>query len=159
MKAREIPVSLPHPALMEADWGDCFEVVVSQPGLSAEQAARQAFETMPAWSGALLAVRNLLVRPFGLKGDPEAAAAKAPRIGMFPIVAQSDREMVLGFDDRHLDFRIVVETEPSGPSGSQTAVRLMTLVKRHNRLGRIYLAAIMPFHKLIVAGTLTRVAR
>ena len=34
----------------------------------------------------------------------------------------------------------------------------MTLVKRHNRPGRIYLAVIKPFHKLIVARTLARVA-
>ncbi|MDP3523860.1 MAG: DUF2867 domain-containing protein [Hoeflea sp.] len=156
MKTREIPVSLPHQALMEADWGDCFEVVVAQPGLSAEHAARRAFETMPAWTGALMALRNLLVRPFGIKGDPEAAA-KAMRIGMFPIVAQSHGEVVMGFDDRHLDFRIVVETEPSGDH--HTSVRLMTLVRRHNRLGRIYLATIMPFHKLIVARTLSRLAR
>ncbi|MBC7280844.1 DUF2867 domain-containing protein [Hoeflea sp.] len=104
-----------------------------------------------------MALRNLVVRPFGLKGDPEAAAAKAGRVGMVPIVAQSKRELVLGFDDRHLDFRIVVQTEPCGDD--QTSVRLMALVKRHNQLGRVYLAAIMPFHKLIVSSTLSRVAR
>ncbi|MBU4529874.1 MAG: DUF2867 domain-containing protein [Hoeflea sp.] len=155
MKAREITVLLPHPALPDADWGDCFEVVTDQAGLTAEQAARLAFGKLPAWTGALMAVRNLVVLPFGLKGDPEAAAAKDRRIGMFPIVAQGERELVLGFDDRHLDFRIVVQTEPAG---SLTGVRLMTLVQRHNRLGRVYLAVIMPFHKLIVASTLSRVA-
>ena len=29
-------------------------------------------------------------------------------------------------------------------------VRATTYVKTHNRLGRIYLAAVMPFHRLIV---------
>jgi hypothetical protein len=60
-----------------------------------------------------------------------------------------------GLDDRHLDFRIVVETE-SLPD-SRTAVRMMTLVKRHNLPGRLYLAVIMPFHKLIVKTALSRV--
>ena len=63
--------------------------------------------------------------------------------------------MVLGFDDRHLDFRIVVETQAAGED--QTSVRLMTLIRRHNLLGRAYLAAIMPFHKLIVASMLSRI--
>ena len=42
MKAREIAVTLPHPALPGADWADCFEVTVSGSGLTAEIAARLA---------------------------------------------------------------------------------------------------------------------
>lgn len=155
MKAREIAVTLPHPALPGADWADCFEVTVSGSGLAAEIAARLAFEQMPKWVGGLMALRNLMVRPFGLQGDPDAAAAGAPRVGMFPIVSNDPDEIVLGFDDRHLDFRIVVQTEAL--NHQQTSVRMMTLVERHNRLGRMYLAVIMPFHKLIVASTLSRV--
>lgn len=156
MKAREIPVTLPHPALPGADWGDCFESLSSAPGLTAEAAARRAFDTMPGWVRGLMALRNLLVRPFGLKGDPEAASAGAPRIGMFPVLENSPTQCVLGFDDRHLDFRIVVETQVL--PDTETAVRMMTLVKRHNLFGRVYLGVIMPFHKLIVATTLSGVA-
>lgn len=155
MKAREIPVSLPHPALPGADWGDCFERCVNQPGLTAEVAARSAFERMPKWVGGLMALRNLLVKPFGLKGDPEAASQGSARVGIFPVLSNMPEQCVLGFDDRHLDFRIVVETDPL--PDSQTAVRMMTLVKRHNLLGRTYLAGIMPFHKLIVKSALSRV--
>ncbi|MGJ8572991.1 MAG: DUF2867 domain-containing protein [Hoeflea sp.] len=155
MKAREIKVSLPHPALPGADWGDCFEVVVSDTGVTAEIAARRAFDRMPKWVGGLMAIRNLMVRPFGLQGDPEAAAPGGQRIGMFPVIRNDPDEIVLGFDDRHLDFRIVVQTET--PENQQTSVRMMTLVERHNSLGRMYLAVIMPFHKLIVASTLSRI--
>ena len=156
MKAREIVVSLPHPALPGADWADGFETLAARSGLSAEVAARQAFERMPKWVGTLMALRNLIVRPFGLKGDPDAVSAGAPRVGMFPIISNEPGEIVLGFDDRHLDFRIVVQTEALDEQ--QTAVRMMTLVKRHNLLGRSYLTVIMPFHKLIVASTLSRVS-
>lgn len=155
MKPREVEARLPHPALPGADWADCFEVTASPAGLSAEAAARKAFAAMPPWVGALMWLRNIVVRPFGLKGDPEALAAHGPRIGMFPVISSSPTEVVLGFDDRHLDFRIVVETEPFG--GTQTSVRLMTVIRRHNRLGRVYLATIMPFHKLIVASMLSRI--
>ena len=153
MKAREIAVNLPHPALPGADWGDCFETMVAETGLPAATAARRAFEHMPAWAKGLMALRNMLVRPFGLKGDPEAAAAGKPRVGMFPVISEQPDEIVLGFDDRHLDFRIVVATEAA--ENQRTAVRLMTLVKRHNLFGRVYLATIMRFHKLIVARTLS----
>ena len=154
MTVREVQVLLPHPALPGADWADCFEALSADGGLSAEAAARQTFGRMPFWVAPLMALRNLVVRPFGLKHDSEAAIAGAPRIGMFPIISNSADEIVLGFDDRHLDFRIVVETHPQM---GKTAIRLMTLIKRHNRLGRIYLAVITPFHKLIVAAALARV--
>jgi hypothetical protein len=155
MKAREISVTLPHPALPGADWADCFETLSGDAELTADAAARRAFEMMPGWVGGLMALRNLLVKPFGLKGDPEAASAGVPRIGMFPVISSTPTQSVLGFDDRHLDFRIVVETEAF--QDKQTAVRLMTLVKRHNLLGRAYLTVIMPFHKLIVATVLSRI--
>ena len=154
MKACEIAVSLPHPALPGADWTDCFEVQLHVSGLDAETAARRCFDEMPGWVAGLMALRNMLVRPFGLKGNPEAAAAGRPRVGMFPVTSNEPGEIVLGFDDRHLDFRIVVETEVL--ENNQTAVRMMTLIKRHNLLGKVYLATIMPFHKLIVARTLSR---
>ena len=75
MKAREIPAQLPHPALPGADWADCFETQVQVSDLSAEAAARRAFDHMPGWVEGLMAIRNMLVRPFGLKGDPDTAAA------------------------------------------------------------------------------------
>ena len=146
---------LPHPAFPGADWGDCFEIVVMNGVTDAEAAARSAFERMPWWVGPLMAIRNLAVLPFGLKGDPDAAADDRERIGMFPVVSRQPSQVVLGFDDRHLDFRIVVESDRL--TDERTSVRVMTLVKRHNRLGRFYLAAIMPFHKLIVASTMTRI--
>jgi dihydrolipoamide dehydrogenase len=155
MKAREIPLSLPHPAFPGADWGDCFETLSDDPALPAVAAARRAFEKMPRWIGGLMTLRNLLVRPFGLKGEPEAASQGSGRVGIFPIIRNSPEQCILGLDDRHLDFRIVVETE-SLPD-SRTAVRMMTLVKRHNLHGRLYLAVIMPFHKLIVKTALSRV--
>jgi len=155
MKAREITVSLPHPALPGADWADCFEVRTDRSGMTAEAAARRAFERMPKWVDKLMGLRNVLVRPFGLKHDPEAAASGAPRVGMFLVISNDPGEIVLGFDDRHLDFRIVVQTEAL--EDQQTTVRMMTLIKRHNLLGRFYLSVIMPFHKLIVASTLSRV--
>ena len=96
----------------------------------------------------LLALRNLVVRPLGLKTRVEAGE----RFGMFPVVASSPERVVLGFDDWHLDFRIVVDVVAG------RSVTLTTLVKRNNWAGRAYLALVMPFHKRIVLATLARVA-
>lgn len=157
MSVREVMPALPHAALPEADWADCFEMLVSGPPLSAETVARQAFERMPSWVDGLMRIRNILVRPFGLKRDSAEIPAEMARVGFFPVISQTDRELVLGFDDSHLDFRIVVRAEPAG--AALTRASMMTLIRRHNLLGKAYLAAIMPFHRLIVRRSLGRVGR
>jgi hypothetical protein len=98
-------------------------------------------------------LRNLAVTPFGLKrGAPIGAA----RIGIFSVVSASPERVVMGFDDVHLNFRIVVDVAPVG-SGQQ--VTATTFVRTRNRLGRLYLAAVKPFHRAIVPAMLAQVGR
>lgn len=156
----EVEPDWPHWALPDADWADCFEVIVAAPAggeslLSADLVARQAFGHLPAWFHGLLKLRNILVWPFGLKGDAADVPAEVERMGIFPVVHKQPREVVLGFDDRHLNFRIVVTAEPD--DAGATRARMMTLVHRNNAFGRAYLAVITPFHKLIVRTSLFRV--
>jgi hypothetical protein len=76
-------------------------------------------------------------------------------IGIFPVVSQTPGRVIAGFNDHHLDFRVVIDvTEP----GDLRQVTATTLVKTHNWLGRTYLAIIMPFHRLIVPALLRQVA-
>jgi hypothetical protein len=53
-----------------------------------------------------------------------------------------------------LDFRVVVDVTPPGGVRQVTAT---TLVKTHNRLGRTYLAIILPFHRRIVPALLRQI--
>ena len=57
-----------------------------------------------------------------------------------------------GFDDRHLEFRVSVLSRDG-------RVSLATWVHPHNLGGRLYLAAIMPFHIMVARNALARVAR
>ncbi|CUX09346.1 conserved hypothetical protein [Agrobacterium tumefaciens str. CFBP 5621] len=58
---------------------------------------------------------------------------------------------MLGFDDRHLDFRIVVDLEERG-NGQMVIVT--TIVRRKNLFGRLYLLVVEPFHRRIVPATM-----
>jgi hypothetical protein len=99
-------------------------------------------------------LRHRLVAPFGLKTRaPNESGADI--IGLFPVVSQTPDRLVAGFNDKHLDFRLVVDVAAAGQSQSVTAT---TLVLTHNLLGRAYLAIIMPFHRLIVRALLRQVA-
>ena len=55
--------------------------------------------------------RNLVVVPFGLKSDGlRDARGAAQRVDIFPVLEQTDNRIVLGLNDRHLDFRIIVQS-------------------------------------------------
>lgn len=147
---------LPDPALPLADWADRYEIVVPATELTAIEAARLALGHFPRWVRILMAIRNAAVAPFGLKSSGYRSANAMEMIGLFPVVAQSPRQAVLGFDDRHLDFRIVVNVDDS-PKGK--VVSVTTLVRRKILFGRFYIAVITPFHNLIVSAMLSNVGK
>lgn len=147
--------ALPHPALIEADWADRYAVISPERAMPAIRAAELALGQSPVWVRRLLGIRNRVVAPFGLRAA-EMNPGEAGFVGAFAIVSERDDQVVLGFDDKHLDFRIVIEVASAGTAGSKVSVT--TLVKRHNTFGRLYILAVTPFHRLIVKTTLGRLA-
>jgi Protein of unknown function (DUF2867) len=130
-------------------------VAVDGTALDARGAAQKMLGRQPRWITALMALRDYLVTPFGLKTSEANNTTTTDAIGIFPVLSQSPARLVAGFDDSHLDFRVVVDVANAGPGQQVTAT---TLVLTHNRLGRMYLAIILPFHRLIVRSMLRQVA-
>ena len=131
----------------EVGRGDFIDGYAVQSPLSARVAADIGL-SLPGWAGALLALRNRLVRPLGLKTEVSNTGSGA----IFPTTHEDATEVILGTDDRHLNFRICVRQEAG-------RVHMATWVRRNNALGRFYLAAVMPFHVLIVRDAMRRIAR
>jgi hypothetical protein len=137
-----------------AQFGDSFRVAVSDNTLDARQAAERMFLRQPGWINGLMKLRNLLVTPFGLKRPTNRKALAKNSIGPFPVISETPQRLVAGFNDKHLDFRIVVDVTGSIPDRQISAT---TLVKTNNLLGRIYLTIIMPFHRMIVPAMLRKI--
>ncbi|MBR1149945.1 DUF2867 domain-containing protein [Bradyrhizobium sp. JYMT SZCCT0428] len=154
MTVREVTPAIDPNTLPGAQFADAFRIEIGDRALNARQAAERMMARQPRWAEALLTLRNILVTPFGLK---TSGASSKPRemVGIFPIVSEQPDRLVAGFNDKHLDFRIVVDVATSGAAREVTAT---TLVLTHNWLGRTYLAVIMPFHRLIVRSLLRQVA-
>jgi len=150
---REVEVSLPHDALPDADWADAYQVEVGRSFENARSAGEVIINSFPKWTYPALVLRQILVSPFGLKGAD--AVAKTDRMGIFPVVAQTDSRVVAGFNDRHLDFRVVVDLEDGD---HRQTVTLATVIRRHNRLGKFYLQMVLPFHRLIIRSALAKLA-
>jgi Protein of unknown function (DUF2867) len=136
--------------LKVADFTDTYSVQVAEP-LDALEAARRMVGRRPRWVDGLLMLRNFAVAPFGLK---RGAPTEAERIGILPVVSASPERVVMGFDDAYLDFRVVIEVTPEADGHRVTAT---TFVRTRNRLGRLYLAAVKPFHRAIVPAMLAQV--
>lgn len=122
--------------------------------------ARFALERQAPWVDGLMEVRDGVVSLFGLK---TAAALRAdtapgvPRIGLFRIYETHPEEVVLGEDDRHLDFRISVLRRATASGGHEVVA--VTVVHCHNLLGRNYIRLIAPVHRRVVRSALDRAAR
>jgi Protein of unknown function (DUF2867) len=137
-----------------AQFADAFAITVDRP-IDARLAAERMLGRSPRWVSLLMRLRNRLVSPFGLKTPhPDDAAVARATIGIFPVISESAERMVAGFDDHHLDFRVVVDVVPE-PRGQR--VTATTLVLTHNLLGRTYLAVILPFHRVIVRSMLQQI--
>lgn len=152
--ATERTVELPHAAFSDADWADAWTTTTRHRFDTARQAAEAVHRATPGWVGPLMGLRTLAVAPFGLKsGLSHRHLAPTDRIGFFPVRDETGDRVVVGMDDKHLDFRCVLDLDKAR---DRQTVTVTTLIRRHNRLGRTYLAAILPFHRLILRACLSR---
>lgn len=127
------------------DFADAYAIDVP-PATTARSLAEAVFASAPPWVAALMAVRHAVVAPLGLvakRRSIERAARVAnrtgDRVGVFPVLAEARDELVLGLDDRHLDFRVSVRIlEDAGPLRGVVCSR----VQIHNALGRAYFAVV-----------------
>jgi hypothetical protein len=157
VKPVEVPAADPQATLPGAQFTDAYAMTVTGQSLTAMAAAERAFGRSPAWIGRLLQVRNVLTAPFGLKPGRLELGGAQDRVGLFPLLRQSEDQIVLGLDDRHLDFRLLVDVRDLG--AGQQSVTATTVVKTHNLLGRAYLAFVLPFHRVIVKTMLAQALR
>jgi hypothetical protein len=105
------------------------------------------FAGIPGWVGALMRVRHVLVKPFGL----DTGEARSLGDG-FPVLSSGPARVVMGMDDKHLDFRLVVDVDESAGD-----VALTTLVQIHGGLGRAYWAVVRHFHPVVLRSMIARI--
>lgn len=126
-------------------------------------------ENRPTTVSRLMHVRNVLVRPLGLRTSPLGCPVSSllndcPQrfAGRFPVLAQSvaddDRcaQVLLGADDKHLRFRSCVSVEIM-PNGNARFI-LGTRVRNRNLFGHLYMRAIDRTHRGHVAPAMLRMA-
>ena len=164
IEAHAVPIpsdSVLAPLYVGADLLDAFSIhLPAGANDDLEVLVRAGFERPAGWIRALTRVRDAMMATVGVKSSRAigaAAAARGPVIGYFPLLSKSAGELVVGEDDRHLDFRVAVLVRTDAQGGRELVV--VTVVHCHNRLGRTYLAVIAPFHRAIARASLEQAAR
>lgn len=134
------------------DYHDTFEkCVYGRMEITPLELLHLIFSKFPWWVNALMEFRNILVKPFGLKNDGFEEHLSEM------IQYRSEREIVIGMDDKHLAFYVSLWCS-STENDSQT-LGVTTVVKYNNWLGRVYFFFIRPFHKLIFRNLLNNVLK
>jgi hypothetical protein len=141
-------VPIPRRTLVEKafprfDYADAYRMpaVGSAPDL-----ARRMLRGRSRLGSGLLRVRDLLVRPFGIR--PAHRGGGAVRIepgasaGAFQVLEVTEQEVLFGEDDRHLDYRVSLFAQ----DGQAT---LSTVVRFHGLTGRVYFFLVRPFHRML----------
>ena len=130
------------------DYIDSFsKVMVTGQALTPEDFRNLAFSRFPKWIGWLMNFRNAIVKPLGLD--------TATRFTDM-VLDKNLHEEILGMLDKHLDFHVSMWCGEYH-EGKQE-LRITTVVKYNNWLGRAYFFIIRPFHGIIVKSILKHVA-
>ena len=141
------------------DYADAFRIKLgTDSDLSMTELAHQVFgksESYPIYVRFLLWLRDLLVKPFGLltAGDIEKTLDNDEWIGFFRVYQNSENEIIIGGDDRHLDVRVSLLRTMNDKTSFLT---ISTFVRLNNLLGKIYFAVIRHFHRIIVPDTIKK---
>jgi len=162
-----IKTSLPKRSILNADhkkynYVDSYKDVLTdnENKFNSADVGKAFFLSGPKWVEKLFSLRNKIVSKFGLKTSGKIINRQAQldnfkceageQLGLFKVFSKTDNEIILGEDDKHLNFRVslFVEQQPANPQKKD--ITISTTVEFNNWFGRLYFLPVRPFHKLIV---------
>jgi len=89
-------------------------------------------------------IHRLTRRPLDRVRNPPCHYVVGEKIGVWPIFALSENEVIVGRDNKHTDFRLSVLKVLDSDG---TSVVVSTICSVHNLFGKLYLFFVVPFHR------------
>ncbi|GAA4234146.1 DUF2867 domain-containing protein [Postechiella marina] len=142
------------------DYSDSYQTYYldKNSNISSTQIGKAFFASAPKWSEKLFELRNRIVSIFGLKISEKNKDRQqqlenftyepGSSLGLFNVYSKTENEVILGEDDKHLNFRISLLKENAQTQNKKLTIT--TVVKYNNWFGKLYFLPVKPFHKLIV---------
>ncbi|MCI4669552.1 MAG: DUF2867 domain-containing protein [Bacteroidia bacterium] len=167
-----IKKKIPDPSLINSsldriNYEDSFAIELeSELYIPLEKLLVEFFHSIPSWFHALFWLRNRIVSVFGLKtGSDKRSETEnfmenykgqpGESFSLFKTFGRTESELMVGEDDKHLDFRMSLFR--TGSNGS-TQIEVATVVRFNNWLGKAYFVPVKFFHRLIVPIMLKNMA-
>lgn len=163
--------NLPQQSILQAnktkyDYIDSFVGILndSQHTLTSTQLGTTFFTSSPEWVGKLFDLRNKIVSLVGLKTAGKMSEKEqqlenfkcevGEQLGLFKVFHKTENEVVMGEDDKHLNFRISLFFNSSSLDLNKKELFISTTVEFKNWFGKLYFLPVRPFHKIIVPAML-----
>ncbi len=163
-KSKIPAVSVLNGVFPRIDYQDCYAMDVYRNDIELNDVVRCFFTTAPAWVVKLMKLRDNLGKMVGLKtnnalekssSDPNISSFKpGEKFGLFQILERNENEVIMGTDDKHLNFRVSIFLSDQGPAKK---ISISTIVVLHNSFGRAYMKMVTPFHKMVVPGMMNKI--
>lgn len=117
----------------------------------------------PPWVLALIKLRNQIAACAGLKRGtlPKSTGnsirhTPGSQAGFFKCFECTENEVILGENDKHLDFKVSILRQTDAELPHRKTVVISTVVHYNNWMGKVYFFFVKPFHQLIVRSMLQR---
>ena len=137
--------------------------------INVSSVAKAFFISSPKWIGQMLQLRNQIVSRFGLKTEGSELSKEellanfscepGDQVGLFKVFEKTNNEVVLGEDDKHLDFRVSLFLTPLHKNSTKKDLTISTTVIFHNWMGRLYFLPVKPFHRIVVPTMLKAIVK
>ncbi|MBX3254646.1 MAG: DUF2867 domain-containing protein [Chitinophagaceae bacterium] len=153
------------------DYVDSFQglIIDKENKLRSTDIGKAFFSSAPKWIDTLMNLRNKTVSVFGLKTPGNIVdrqmilknfrCEKGEQVGLFRIFDKTENEIILGEDDKHLDFRVSLYLDKPNIEQVEKRLTISTSVNFNNWFGRLYFLPIRPFHSLIVPTMLKTIIK
>jgi len=144
----------------EYDYEDSFQYTIKVPPSQMDILAigRAFSQPGPKWFKMLFSLRNKIAKLVHLKTPDITTEGQqendhweiGKKAGIFTFYAKTEHELILGDDDKHLNFRVSLFMQPATQESSETIVTVSTVVKLNNWLGKVYFFFVKPLHRMFV---------
>ncbi len=163
--------SILNTSLKEYDYVDSFYGVLNdiENKITSVDLGKAFFSSGPKWVGQLFNLRNKIVSVFGLKTSGNLVDRQqqlnnfkcepGEQLGLFKVFNKTENEVIIGEDDKHLNFRVSLFLDKSKTDKSKKNITISTTVEFNNWFGRLYFLPVRPFHKFIVPTMLNGIIK
>lgn len=142
---------------------------IGQQPVSVDNVACLFLTAGPKWADTLMNIRDKVAGVFGLKtskqmgdGQNQAKVVKyevGQRMGIFKVIEKTDHEIILGEEDKHLNFKVSLLLETVAKAPNTRRISITTAVKFNNFFGKVYFFPVKPIHGLIVKISLKNIIK